>query len=157
MEEGNFPLGNTEDNRFVKGFRIIFGIACIAMAAYWVNFSLKSLKTDRSLWVTIFFLLGFGFYQIWAGLGRATRYIVINPEMILLKKSSLRPPVQILPAHISKIDIFPLNIYFIMKSGKKLLLRFGTIHYETNEKIVDEIIRFADSNNIPYELNEETI
>ena len=157
METGNFPLGNAEDNRFVKGFRISFGIACIAMAAYWLNFNLRSLKTDWSLWVTIFFLLGFGSYQIWAGLGRAIRYIVVNTEMILLKKSSLRPPVQLLPADISKIDIFPLNIYFIMKSGKKLLLRFGTIHYETNEKIIDELIRFADSNNIPYEYNEETI
>ena len=157
METGNFPLGNAEDRWFVRGFRIIFGIACIVMAAYWLNFNLRSLKTDWSLWVTIFFLLGFGFYQIWAGLGRAVRYIVVNPEMILMKKYSLRPPVKILPADISKIDIFPLNIYFIMKSGKKLLLRFGTIHYETNEKIVDEIIRFADSNSIPYELNEETI
>lgn len=157
MEESYFPLGNAEDNRFVKIIRIIFGIACIVMAAFWINFNIKSLKMEWSIWATIIFLLGFGFYQIWSGLGRATRYIIVKDDRIVLKKSSLNPAVEIVPSALKKIDIFPLTIWFIFQSDKKILLRFGTIHYETNEKIVDGIIRFADSNNIPYELNEETI
>ena len=36
-------------------------------------------------------------------------------------------------------------------------MRFGTTYYEVNEKIVDEIMQFADINHIPIEIVEEKL
>jgi len=157
MEKKHFSLGASEDNKLVKVVRIVFGIACIAMAAYWINFNINSLKTERALWVTIVFLIGFGLYQIWAGAGKAATFIEIGSNMVRLKKNAVLPPEELPVSEIEKIDIFPLSIIFRRKTGKNLLLRLGTVHYETNEKVVTEIISFAGSNNIPYELIEERI
>ena len=157
MEMNHFPLGNSEDNRLVKVFRVIFGIACIGIAIFWLNFNIEALKSDWTLWLTILFLSGFGLYQIWSGMGRATRYISIVSEKIILKKNSILSPVCLLPGEIEKIDIFPLSIVFYDKNSKKMILRLGTINVETNEKIVDKLIGFAEANSIPYELKEEEI
>lgn len=157
MEPSRFPLGNNEDNRFVKVVKIIFGIACLAMAGFWINFNFKSLKTDYTLWATILFLLGFGFYMIWAGLGRATRFIVVEKNLIRLKKNSLRSAVEMPASGIEKILFYPLSVNFMMKTRKNVLLRFGTVNYETNEKIVDELIGFAEENGIAFEIMEEEI
>lgn len=157
MESAFFPLGISQDNRFIRILRILFGLACIAMGIYWIIYNLRSARTDWSLWVTIIFLFAFGFYQIWAGSGRAMRYIGISREKINLKKDSLRSPVIILPEGLEKIDFYPLSIIFFHKGGRKILLRLGTIHYETNEKIIDALITFAEVNNIRYEVRTEEI
>jgi hypothetical protein len=157
MEMKHFYLGTFENSLLIKIFRIIFGIVCIVVAIFWLVFNLKSLITDRMLWITIAFLLGFGFYQIWSGLGRATRFIEISPENIRLKKTTFLAPVQIMAGDIEKVEIFPLSVVFHLKPAKKILLRFGTTYHEVNEKIMDEIIRFAESNKIPFEIIEEKL
>ena len=53
---------------------------------------------------------------------------------------------------IENIEIFPLNVIFFLKSKKRVMLRFGTTYYDQNEIILDEIIAFADSNNITFEV-----
>jgi hypothetical protein len=50
-----------------------------------------------------------------------------------------------------------LNIVFFLKSDKRILLRFGTTYFETNEKIISEISSFAERNNIPVEVIEEKL
>ncbi len=157
MERNYFPLGNTDDNRMVKIMQIVFGAACVGMAVWWGNFNLRSSKTDLTLWITICFLTGFGFYLIWTGLGKAARYIIINQEDIIVKKNSFLSPVNIKAGETGRIDIYPLSIVFFDKADKKYLLRFGTVNYETNEKIVDKIIEFAQENNIQYEVKEEEL
>lgn len=157
MEEKYFPLGNTDDNKLVKAVRIIFGVVCIVLAAFWLIRNSASVKNDGTLWITIIFLTSFGLYQIWAGTGHATRFISIGRAQINLKKNSLQSPLRMLPAEMEKIEFFPLSIIFYFKSGKKNLLRFGTVNYETNEKIVDELISFAEANSIPFEIKEEEL
>jgi hypothetical protein len=157
MEAKYFSLGNSENNQFVKIIRIIFGVVCITVAVYWLNFNIKSLKTDGTLWITIVFLLGFGFYQIWSGLGRANRFIEIAGDYINLRKNPVLPSVKISAAEISKIELFPLSLVFFLKSEKRILLRFGTTFHETNEVIKDEILTFAGRNNIPLEIIEDKI
>lgn len=157
MEKQSFPLGNAEDTKIVKILRIALGAACILVAAWWLFFIMNSEALNRTLWITIVFMTAFGSYQIWAGLGKATRFITFDPESITVKKNSLLSPVTIKASDISKIDLYPLSVIFIRKSDKKFLLRFGAVNYETNEKIIDELIRFAGENGIDHEIIEEEI
>lgn len=157
MDKTHFPLGDTDERKLVRILRATFGIACIAVAAWWINFSLKSHKFDWSLWVTVFFLIGFGLYQVWAGAGKTARFIEFRGDVLRLKKNALLPPEEWNHAQIEKIEIFPLSIVFFIKAGKKNLLRLGTVNYETNEKIVDELSRFADYHNIECEIKEENL
>lgn len=157
MEMKHFYLGNGENSRLVKILSVIFGVVCITVAVVWLIFNLNSIKTNGMLWVTIVFLLAFGFYQIWSGLGRATRYIEISPENIRLKKNTFFAPIQMMASDIERVEIFPLNVIFYLKTPKKILLRFGTTYHEANEKILDEIIGFTESNKIPVEVIEEKL
>jgi len=157
MDKKHFSLGTVENNRIIKSIRIIFGLVCLTVAIFWINFNITTLKTDATLWITIIFLVTFGFYQIWSGLGRTERYIEIDSKAIRLKKNAVIPAVEMEVSEIEKIDIYPLNIIFHVKSKKRILLRFGTTFHDQNEIIVDEIISFADSNSIQMEVIEEKI
>jgi hypothetical protein len=157
MEKKYFPLGGAQNNKLVKIIQIVFGLACLAIAVFWLIFNIRSLKADRTLWITIIFLSGFGFYMIWSGLGMAIRFFEINSDKIRLKKSILFPAIVIPAAEISKIELYPFNLIFILKSEKKITLRFGATYQETNEKIKDEILSFAESNSIDSELVEEKL
>jgi hypothetical protein len=157
MEMKYYSLGTNEKSIFIKFISIVFGIVCIVVAFFWIFINIKSLKTDLTLWITILFLLGFGFYQIWSGLGRATTFIEIGQDKIRIKNNFIQSPVEISAVEIQKIDYFPLNIAFILKSKKRLLLRFGTTYQETNQMISGEIVSFAEANNIPLEIIEEKI
>jgi len=101
--------------------------------------------------------MGFGFYQIWSGAGRATRFIEIGLDYIRLKRNAVLPIRQMQKDEIKNIEFLPLNVVFFMETGKRVILRFGTIYHETNEKIIDELIRFANHNMIPFEVIEEKI
>jgi hypothetical protein len=157
MDKKYFSLGSTENNRVVNIIRIAFGIICILIAIFWISFNVRQLKTDNTLWITVIFLTGFGFYQIWSGFGKATRFLEISGDLIRIKKNPVLPAVNLAPAQIEKIEIFPLNLIFHLKTGKKFMFRFGTTFQETNETIKDEIILFAELNNIPAEFVEEKI
>jgi hypothetical protein len=157
MAKKYYALNSVEDNVLVKIFQIILGIACIAIAIYWFVFNSKSMKINGTLWITIIFLIGFGLYQIWAGFGKTIQFIEINSDKIRLKKSTLFPAIYIQASEIQKIELYPLNLIFILKTQKKMLLRFGATFYETNEKIKDELLLFADSNAVDIEIMEEKL
>jgi len=157
METKYFYLGNKDDNRVIKIFRILFGAACIILAAFWLIFNFKTTSNTGSLWITIFFLTGFGFYQIWAGSGKAERYIAIGEENIMLKKYIFLSHLNIPVIDTDKIELFPLKFLFHLKSGKKVLLRLGTMYYDINEKITDELMLYCEKNNIRTEIIHEEI
>jgi hypothetical protein len=157
MDRKYFPLSSVENNRVVKIIQVAFGIVCFAVAVFWLIFNIGSLKTDGTLWITIIFLSGFGFYQVWAGLGRATRFIEISSDEIRLKKTVIFPAVMISVSEIQKIEVFPFNLIFFLKTGKKIVLRFSSTYHETNEKVKDEILSFAEVNSINIEIVEEKI
>ena len=157
MENKYYTLGISENNCPVRLIRILFGIVCIAVAVFWLVFNIKSVKADSTLWITVIFLMGFGSYQVWAGLGRATSFIEFGKSYIRLKKNAILAPSVMNVTEIESIEIYPLNLIIFLKSGKRIMLRFGTTYYETNEKVKDEMLRFAESNNIPVEFIEEKL
>ena len=115
------------------------------------------MKEENTSWITIIFLAGFGIYEIWAGLGKAVKFIETSHEKILLRKSPVLPSVEIRPDEIGKIELFPLNIVFLKKTGKKISLRLGVTYPELIETIKDEIAEFASLNNIPVEIKKEEL
>ena len=157
METRHFPLGSTESNRFVNFIRIVFGITCIIVALYWLYLNGQMVRNDGTLWITIIFMTLFGLYLIWAGLGKAYRFIEIGSDQIRLKKNPFFSPKMMLAADMGKIELYPLNVIFYFNKGKRSILRFGTTFYETNEKIKEEIIEFSNHNNIPLEIIEEKL
>jgi hypothetical protein len=157
MDKKYFPLSSVENNRVVKIVQVAFGFVCIAVAVFWLIFNIRSMKTYGTLWITIIFLSGFGFYQIWAGIGRAIRFIEISSDTIRLKKTAVFPTVVISASEIQKIEVFPFNLIFILKTGGKNVLRFSSTYHETNEKVKEEIFRFAEINFISIENVEEKL
>ena len=157
MEKKYFSLGSVENSRLVRIIQIIFGVICFAVAIFWLIFNIKSLRADGTLWITIIFLTGFGSYQIFSGLGFTTRFIEIHSDKIRLKKNGVLPVVEILGKDIQKIELYPFNLFFYLKTNKRILLRFGATYVDTNEKIKDEILIFSELNSINLELKEEKI
>ena len=157
MEKKYFALSSSDNNKIVKIIQVVFGFVCLAVAGFWLFFNLRAMRSDKTLWITIVFLSGFGFYQIWTGLGKAIRFIEIGMEKISIKKTILLPPVILLPENIEKIEIYPLNLIFFLHSNKKMFLRFGTTYQDLNEQIKDEIILFAEKNSISAEFVEEKL
>ena len=157
MEKKYFALSSSDNNKIVKIIQVVFGFVCLAVAGFWLFFNLRAMRSDKTLWITIVFLSGFGFYQIWTGLGKAIRFIEISMEKISIKKTILLPPVILLPENIEKIEIYPLNLIFFLHSKKKMFLRFGTTYQDLNEQIKDEIILFAEKNSIQAEFVEEKL
>lgn len=157
MKKRYFSLGNNEKNRLVNVIRVLFGAVCLAVAAFWLIFNINSNANSGSIWLTILFLTGFGFYQIWAGIGKAERFIEIGRDNIVLKKDIFLKPQNIKASETEKIYFFPLKIIFLLKSGKKILLRLGTMYYESNENITDEIGKYAEENKITTEVIQEEI
>jgi len=157
MEKRYFSLGNNEKSRLVNVIRVLFGAVCLAVAVFWLIFNINSDANPGSIWVTILFLTCFGFYQIWAGIGKAERFIEIGRDYIVLKKDIFLKPQSIEAIKTEKIYFFPLKIIFLLKSGKKILLRLGTMYYESNEKITDEIGKYAEENKITTEVIQEEI
>jgi hypothetical protein len=151
-----FPLSAAENNKLIKIVQIVFGLACISVAIFWLLFNIKSVKADKTLWITILFLSGFGFYMIWAGLGKAARFIEIKAESLRIKKTILLPAEEIRAVEIRRIEIHPFIIKFLLEN-KTNVLRLSSSYYETNANIKEEILAFADNNNIEAEIIEEKL
>jgi uncharacterized membrane protein len=157
MEKKYFLLSSVENNRVIRIIQIVFGIVCLAVAIFWLIFNIRSLKTEGTLWITIIFLSVFGLYQVWSGLGKATRFIEISSDGIRLKKTIILPSVVMSVGDIQKIEIYPFNLIFFLKSKKRLILRFSATYQETNEKVKDELLVFGELNSINVEFVEEKL
>ena len=157
MESNHYSLEVNKSNRFTRIFQLIFGIICAVLAVIWLIMNIKTLTTNGSLVLTIIFLLGFAYYLVNSGLGKGDKYIEIGRNSLKLKKNSVLTATEIKAGDIQKIEIFPLNIVFILKSGKKVLLRFGTFFPGVIDPVKTGIESFCKANGIPFEAINENI
>ncbi len=95
MEKNYFSLELHRSNKITRIFQLIFGIICIGVALIWLILNFSTLKSNVSLWITILFLVGFGYYQIISGLGKSEKFIEISESSIRIKKNILFPSQEI--------------------------------------------------------------
>ena len=100
-------------------------------------------------------LIGFGSWQIITV--KLPKFIEISKNYIRLKKSSILPVRQINAADISSVRVYPLNLIFLLKNGKKVKLRFGTTYTNDISRIKDSVLKFASVNNISAEVKTEEL
>jgi hypothetical protein len=157
METNYYSLELNKSNRITRIFQLVFGITCAVVAVIWAILNINMLKSNGSLWITIVLLLGFAYYQINSGLGRAEKFIELSQSSIKLKNNSLFP-VRVLNApDIQKIEAFPLNLVFFLRSGKRLILRFGTTYTDIIEPVRKSLQTFCTGNNIMLEFKTEEL
>jgi uncharacterized protein YlzI (FlbEa/FlbD family) len=157
MENNYFSLEVYRNNKVIRIFQIVFGTICAALAIGWLIMNLDSLKSNITLWFTIIFLLGFAWYQINSGLGKGDKFLQIDQTSLKLKMNSLFPSRELNASDIKKIEIFPLSMVILMRSGKKKILRFGTTYTDVIEPIKKGIEDFCTLNSLELEFrNEET-
>lgn len=157
MEKKYFYLGTSDDNRLIKIIRIVFGVICIGVAVFWIIYNVSYPGNNLTTWATIFFLTCFGFYQILSGTGYTRIFIETEAKSIRLKNNPVLPVKNIDPSGILKIELFPLSVFFFLRSGGKIKLRFGTTYPAIIDDIKEELIIFAENNNIPLKITEEQL
>lgn len=157
METRYFSLEVNKSNRFARIFQLLFGFICALVAIVWAIVNISTLKSDGALWITIFLLLGFAYFQIISGLGKAEKFIEFSQSSIKLKNSSLFPSRDLSAEGIEKIEAFPLNLVFFLRSGKKVILRFGTTYTDIIDPVRKSIQTFCKGNNIPLEFKTEEL
>ena len=144
-----------ENNKLIRISQVIFGLVCLAISIFWFFFNISSSDGQGTLWITVFFLAGFGLFQIYSGLGFAEKYIEFDTGRIKLRINSLLRPSDLKANDISEVIVFPLKIMLIMKSGKKMLIRLGVTNSDRIDLIKDEFTRFATENRIQLEIRNE--
>ena len=157
METKYYSLGPSETGITVRIIRTLFGLVCLAIAIFWMIYNLKSVRSDRILWVTVSFLTGFGLYQVWAGFGRTARFIQIGSDRIVLRKNSLLPRIVMISSKIRRIEIYPLSLIFYSSDKGRTILRFGTVYADRIDPVKSDIQEFASINNIDFEEISEEI
>ncbi len=157
MENKYFSLEVNSNNKVIRIFQIVFGTVCAALAIVWLIMNLDSLKSNITLWFTIMFLLGFAWYQINSGLGKGDKFLQIDKTSLKFKVNSLFPSKELNASDIKKIEIFPLSMVILMRSGKKKIIRFGTTYTDVIEPIKKGIENFCTLNSLELEFRNEEI
>ncbi|MDP4222118.1 MAG: hypothetical protein Q8868_02290 [Bacteroidota bacterium] len=157
MHSKYFSLELHKSNKVTRIFELVFGIVCLGVALVWLILNFSSLESNFSLWATIIFLSGFGYFQVISGLGRSEKFIEISDSSIKIKRNMLLPYRELRSDEIEKIEILPLNVIFYLKSGKSLFLRFGATYTDTIDPVKKGIKAFCSSNNIDVRIKIEEI
>jgi|WetSurMetagenome_2_1015567.scaffolds.fasta_scaffold06781_6 hypothetical protein len=156
-EKERFMLEPVNENRFVRIIQVAFGIICIIVALVWVVLNFTTFNQTTTVWITIIFLSGFGYFQIVSGLGKATRFVEFRKSEVFIKPHSLLPVRRILNSEIDRIEIYPLSIVFLLQSGRKAVLRFGVSNTEIISQVKDGTEEFADKNGLNLSFQKEDL
>ncbi len=157
MNKTTFNLGTKESTRFVLISQFIFGLICIGTAVMWGLFILKGGSENEGFWAPTVFLLLFGFYQIYSGLGKASRYIKFEGDTITIKKAALGKERVISVADISKIVVSTTGFTIHNSGSGSIKVRFGMTHPESALVISDTLAEYASANNIELESTDNQV
>ncbi|MDX9929220.1 MAG: hypothetical protein RBS37_05145 [Bacteroidales bacterium] len=142
-----YSLEARENTRFVKVLQVIFGIICIFIAIWWAVYILNS-PDNIEYWAASVFMFGFGAFQIYSGLGYASRYILTGSDTIVIKKSAIGRRRTIKNVDIGRIDIHPLSVSFLLKDNTTIKISFAVTLAGDIDRIKDAAAAFGRKNNI---------
>ncbi|MFO7573732.1 MAG: hypothetical protein R6W67_01065 [Bacteroidales bacterium] len=142
-----YSLESRENSRLVKIMQILFGIACIFTAGWWAVYMLKALESGN-YWIATLFMFFFGAFQIYSGLGHASKYIIIGSDTLTIRKTAIGKKQVVTYGEIERIEILPLSVSLILRSGSKLTINFAVTLAGDIDHIKDAIADFGRNNNI---------
>ena len=147
MKETRYNIDLQEENKTGKILRLIFGIACLIVAVWYMYSIGGTAASIGSAWIATGFLMLFGFWMIASGLGYTRRYITISDDRIILRQEFYRPPVIFTPSSLKYVEFKPLTISFITGTGR-INLRLGTYYPGHTAFILEAVEEFCKQNNI---------
>jgi hypothetical protein len=146
-------LDERPEKKVVKALMVVFGIMCLITSGWWAIFLLKSPENQNIFWGATLFMLAFGSYQVYAGLGFAARYIIFDGEDMTIRQNSLLPPKKFTSHYIENIEIRRMDILIIMKDSSRYRLKLGLKYPDLGESIRDEITLYANEKEVRIEYN----
>ncbi len=124
--KNRLPLDSRVSNRFVRIVQVVFGIVAALTAAWLAVFML--LSPEASYWIAVLFLFLFGLFQIYSGLGHATRYIEVDGDTITVKSQIASRPVSFEASSVESIEIERLSLHINGNGKKRVSVRFGVAY-----------------------------
>ena len=148
MNKQTITLGEREDKPVVKVLIVIFGILCLFTAGWWTVFLIKYPDNENIFWAGSIFLFLFGLYQIYAGLGKAKRYIQKENDTLVTRQNSLLPAKKFEAKKIKQLEVRSMDMLIHSDEGSKYRIKLGLKYPDLGQTIKDFIIGFAEENDI---------
>jgi len=149
-----YSLESRENSRIMKILQIIFGIACIITAGWWAVFMVKSLESGN-YWIATLFMFFFGAFQIYSGLGYASKYIIIGSDTLTIRKTAIGKEQMVTHSELERIEILPLSVKLVLRSGGNITISFSVTLAEGIDHIKDAVATFGRENKILTEEKRE--
>lgn len=147
MDETRYSIDLQEDNKAGKIFRIIFGIASLAAAVWYLYRLTGTAAATGSAWIATAFLILFGLWMIASGLGYTRRYITVGETKITLRQEFYRPPTIFTASNLKAVEFKTLTVIFVTDAGN-ISLRLGTYYPGHTAAIMEAVEDFCRRNTI---------
>ncbi len=141
-------LDDKPDKKFVSVFLVIFGFSCLLTSGWWALFLVRVPENENVFWLGTIFLLLFGLFQIYSGLGFAKRYLIVEKTNITIRQNSLLPAKRLTKNSISKLEVRSMDIKFFLNNGNIFRLRLGLKYPDLGENVKTRIIAWSEENSI---------
>ncbi len=148
MDEQTILLGEKEDKSLVRIMVVIFGALCIFTAGWWAVFLIRYPDNEKIFWAGSIFLLLFGIYQVYSGLGYARRYISRKNGTIIIRQNSLLPSRKIQSEQINQLEIRSFDMVFHINDSSRLRIKLGLKYPDLGQRVRDFVTDYAKANNI---------
>jgi hypothetical protein len=154
MADTHFSIELHENTRVGRILRILLGVACLVVTAWFVFSVLGTAASVGTTWIAIGFLLLFGLWLIGSGLGLTERYITIGYDRLVLRQDFYRPPVVFTSASLTAVEFKPVVIDFYT-DNKKVRLRLGTFYRDRTASIMEAVEEFCVRNGIEIKIDNQ--
>lgn len=148
MDKQTIFLGEREDKPFIRILAIVFGVLCIFTAVWWAVFLIRYPDNEKIFWAGSIFLLLFGIYQVYSGLGYARCYISREHGNIIVRQNSLLPARKIQSGQVTRLEIRSYDMVFHLNNSSRFRIKLGLKYPDLGQKVRDFITDYAESNNI---------
>ena len=148
MSEQYISLGERENKLAVRIMIIIFGLLCIFTAGWWTVFLLRYPDNEKIFWAGSIFLLLFGLYQLYSGLGYARKYVKRENSNISIRQSSLLPARKLGSEQIKQLEIRSYDMVLHLNDLSRMRIKLGLRYPDLGQEVRDFIIEYAEDNNI---------